>query len=39
MVLLENVVEMFNLAHKDRHVAASVNRIDDALMATFFEAS
>jgi hypothetical protein len=31
MVLLSNIVEIFNLAAKDRHVAASVGRIDDAL--------
>jgi hypothetical protein len=31
MVLLDNVVDVFNLAHKDRHVSAGVDRIDGRL--------
>jgi len=32
MVLLDNVVKVFNLAHKDRHVAAGVDGIDRRLV-------
>jgi hypothetical protein len=32
MVLLDNVVEVFNLAHKDRYVAAGVDGIDHRLV-------
>lgn len=31
VVLLDDVVEVFNLAHKDRHFAAGVDRIDRSL--------
>jgi hypothetical protein len=33
MVLLDDVVEVFHLAHQDRHVAAGVDRIHGALLA------
>jgi len=33
MILLDNVVEVFNLADKDRHGAVGVDRIDGPLSA------
>jgi hypothetical protein len=32
MILLDNVVEVFNLVHEDRHVAARVNRVGHRLV-------
>ena len=32
MILLDDVVEVFNLAHQDRHIAAGVDRIDRRLV-------
>ena len=36
MILLDNVVEVFNLAHKYLHVAAGVDRIDGRLVGPAF---
>ena len=36
MVLLSDVVEVLDLAHHDRHVAANINRIDGRLAGATF---
>jgi len=33
VILLDNVVEVFNLAHRDRHVAAGIDRIPSRLVS------